>query len=45
MWLLSWAKSLIAFVTITVPRFIYALLSYSMTLTVWSFVTSDSYSC
>lgn len=33
-WLLSWTKSLVAFATITVPRFIYAVLSYSMTLTV-----------
>jgi hypothetical protein len=33
-WLLSWAKALIAFVTISVPRFIYFILSYSMTLTV-----------
>lgn len=33
-WLLSWAKSLVAFATITIPRFIYAVLSYSMTLTV-----------
>ena len=33
-WLLSWAKSLVAFATITLPRFIYAVLSYSMTLTV-----------
>ncbi|RPD57124.1 patatin-domain-containing protein [Lentinus tigrinus ALCF2SS1-6] len=39
LWLLSWAKSLAAFATITVPRFIYAVLSYSMTLTLnfWSF--------
>ncbi|KAH9932010.1 patatin-domain-containing protein [Epithele typhae] len=39
MWLLSWAKSLIAFVTITIPRLIYSILSYSMTLTLnfWSF--------
>nr|GAT47437.1 predicted protein [Mycena chlorophos] len=35
LWLLSWVKSL----TITVPRTIYAILSYSMTLTLnfWSF--------
>ena len=33
-WLLSLVKSLIAFSTISVPRFIYAVLSYSMTLTV-----------
>ncbi|KAJ8518792.1 hypothetical protein ONZ45_g4175 [Pleurotus djamor] len=39
LWLLSWAKSLIAFATITVPRWIYAVLSWSMTLTLnfWSF--------
>lgn len=33
-WLLSWAKSLVAFVTISLPRFIYAALSYSLTFTV-----------
>jgi lysophospholipid hydrolase len=33
-WLLSWTKSLVAFATITIPRSIYAVLSYSMTLTV-----------
>jgi lysophospholipid hydrolase len=33
-WLLSWAKALIAFSTITIPRLIYFALSYSMTLTV-----------
>ena len=33
-WLLTWTKSLVAFATITIPRFIYAVLSYSMTLTV-----------
>ncbi|KAJ7110317.1 hypothetical protein C8R43DRAFT_1042208 [Mycena crocata] len=39
LWALSWAKSLIAFVTITIPRQIYSILSYSMTLTLnfWSF--------
>ncbi|KAJ7757450.1 hypothetical protein B0H16DRAFT_1536689 [Mycena metata] len=39
LWALSWAKSVIAFATITVPRYIYAILSYSMTLTLnfWSF--------
>ncbi|KAG6911335.1 hypothetical protein DXG01_001006 [Tephrocybe rancida] len=39
LWVLSCAKALIAFVTITVPRFIYAILSYSMTLTLdfWNF--------
>ncbi|KAF9451397.1 patatin-domain-containing protein [Macrolepiota fuliginosa MF-IS2] len=40
LWLLSWVKLLIAFATISVPRFIYAVLSYSMTLTLdfWNFV-------
>ncbi|KXN88897.1 Lysophospholipase NTE1 [Leucoagaricus sp. SymC.cos] len=40
LWLLSWTKSLIAFATITIPRLIYAILSYSMTLTLdfWNFV-------
>ncbi|KAI5124113.1 hypothetical protein M0805_000927 [Coniferiporia weirii] len=40
LWLLSWAKLLIAFATISVPRFIYAVLSYSFTFTLnfWSFV-------
>ncbi|KAF5392468.1 hypothetical protein D9757_002292 [Collybiopsis confluens] len=40
MWILSWAKSLVTFVTITVPTFIYFVLSYSLTLTLnfWSFV-------
>ncbi|KAG6332336.1 hypothetical protein ID866_6754 [Astraeus odoratus] len=39
LWILSWARSLIAFATITIPRFIYFVLSYSMTLTLnfWSF--------
>ncbi|KAF8841901.1 patatin-domain-containing protein [Paxillus ammoniavirescens] len=39
LWLLSWVRSLIAFATITIPRFIYFVLSYSMTLTLnfWSF--------
>ncbi|KAJ3789981.1 hypothetical protein GGU10DRAFT_283246 [Lentinula aff. detonsa] len=39
MWILSWTKSLIAFVTITIPTMIYFILSYSMTLTLnfWSF--------
>ncbi|KIK70532.1 hypothetical protein GYMLUDRAFT_32561 [Collybiopsis luxurians FD-317 M1] len=39
MWILSWAKSLVTFVTITVPTFIYFVLSYSLTLTLnfWSF--------
>ncbi|KDQ14464.1 hypothetical protein BOTBODRAFT_187823 [Botryobasidium botryosum FD-172 SS1] len=31
-WLLAWTKTTIAFVTISVPRFIYAVLSYSLTL-------------
>ena len=35
-WALSWTKFLIAFVTITVPRLIYFVLSYSLTLTVRS---------
>lgn len=33
-YLLSWAKALVAFATITLPTWIYAALSYSMTLTV-----------
>ncbi|KAJ3872041.1 hypothetical protein F5051DRAFT_422326, partial [Lentinula edodes] len=39
MWILSWAKSVVAFVTITIPTMIYFVLSYSMTLTLnfWSF--------
>ncbi|THV06596.1 patatin-domain-containing protein [Dendrothele bispora CBS 962.96] len=39
LWLLSWAKALVAFVTITIPRLIYSILSYSLTLTLnfWSF--------
>ncbi|KAI0756290.1 patatin-domain-containing protein [Daedaleopsis nitida] len=39
LWLLSRAKALVAFITISVPRFIYSVLSYSMTLTLnfWSF--------
>ncbi|ESK92169.1 hypothetical protein Moror_4820 [Moniliophthora roreri MCA 2997] len=39
LWILSWAKALVAFATITVPRLIYSILSYSMTLTLnfWSF--------
>ncbi|KAK7686677.1 hypothetical protein QCA50_010277 [Cerrena zonata] len=39
LWLLSWTKALVAFVTITIPRLIYSILSYSMTLTLnfWSF--------
>ncbi|TFK26799.1 hydrolase [Coprinopsis marcescibilis] len=40
LWLLTWAKSLVAFATITIPRWLYAIVSYSMTLTLgfWSFV-------
>ncbi|PIL31394.1 hypothetical protein GSI_06095 [Ganoderma sinense ZZ0214-1] len=39
LWLLSWVKALMAFVTISLPKFIYSVLSYSMTLTLnfWSF--------
>ncbi|KZT08570.1 patatin-domain-containing protein [Laetiporus sulphureus 93-53] len=39
LWMLSCIKALAAFVTITIPRWIYAILSYSMTLTLnfWSF--------
>lgn len=39
LWLLSWIRSLVAFATITFPRLIYAVLSYSMTLTLdfWNF--------
>ncbi|KAJ6601343.1 hypothetical protein DFH09DRAFT_1020718 [Mycena vulgaris] len=39
LWALSWVKSVIAFATITIPRQIYSILSYSMTLTLnfWSF--------
>ncbi|KZT73215.1 patatin-domain-containing protein [Daedalea quercina L-15889] len=39
LWLLSWVKAFVAFVTITIPTWIYAVLSYSMTLTLnfWSF--------
>ncbi|CAE6401744.1 unnamed protein product [Rhizoctonia solani] len=32
-WTLAWAKTLVAFVTIKIPIFIYAVLSYSLTLT------------
>ncbi|KAJ2934330.1 hypothetical protein H1R20_g2760, partial [Candolleomyces eurysporus] len=40
LWLLSWAKSLVAFATITLPRWLYAIVSYSLTLTLgfWNFV-------
>ncbi|KAF9512765.1 hypothetical protein BS47DRAFT_1372722 [Hydnum rufescens UP504] len=31
-WILAWARTLVAFTTITVPRFVYAVLSYSLTL-------------
>ncbi|KAJ7654724.1 hypothetical protein B0H17DRAFT_1099713 [Mycena rosella] len=39
LWALSWVKAIIAFATITIPRQIYSILSYSMTLTLnfWSF--------
>ncbi|KAF9055952.1 hypothetical protein BJ165DRAFT_1429740 [Panaeolus papilionaceus] len=39
LWLLSWTKSLVAFITISIPKFIYSVLSYSMTLTLgfWNF--------
>ncbi|KAM5535816.1 hypothetical protein V8D89_010434, partial [Ganoderma adspersum] len=39
LWLLSWVKALVAFATISLPKFIYSVLSYSMTLTLnfWSF--------
>ncbi|KAH9897805.1 patatin-domain-containing protein [Cubamyces lactineus] len=39
LWMLSWVKALVAFATISVPKFIYSVLSYSMTLTLnfWSF--------
>ncbi|CAE7220765.1 unnamed protein product [Rhizoctonia solani] len=33
-WTLAWAKTLVAFVTIKIPIFIYAVLSYSLTLTI-----------
>lgn len=33
-WLLTWAKSLVAFVTIKTPKLLYSIVSYSMTLTV-----------
>ncbi|CAE6489891.1 unnamed protein product [Rhizoctonia solani] len=32
-WTLAWARTLVAFVTIKIPIFIYAVLSYSLTLT------------
>ncbi|KAI9444916.1 patatin-domain-containing protein [Lactarius indigo] len=40
LYLLSWIKALAALITISVPRLIYFLLSYSLTLTLnfWSFV-------
>ncbi|KAG5652577.1 hypothetical protein H0H81_004537 [Sphagnurus paluster] len=39
LWVLSCTRVLVAFVTITIPRYIYAILSYSMTLTLnfWNF--------
>ena len=39
-WLLKWFKSLVAFITISIPRMIYSILSYSMTLTV-SFIPTE----
>ncbi|KAF8756008.1 Lysophospholipase NTE1 [Rhizoctonia solani] len=33
-WTLAWARTLVAFVTIKIPIFIYAVLSYSLTLTI-----------
>ncbi|KAI0031137.1 patatin-domain-containing protein [Vararia minispora EC-137] len=38
-YLLSWVQALAAFITLTIPTYIYAILSYSMTLTLnfWSF--------
>ncbi|KAG8695207.1 phosphatidylcholine and lysophosphatidylcholine phospholipase, partial [Ceratobasidium sp. 394] len=32
-WVLAWARTLVAFVTIKIPVFIYAVLAYSFTLT------------
>ncbi|KAG8927719.1 phosphatidylcholine and lysophosphatidylcholine phospholipase [Tulasnella sp. 418] len=31
-WLLAWVKTMVAFATITIPRWIYAILSYTLTL-------------
>ncbi|KAF8326402.1 uncharacterized protein EI90DRAFT_3146562 [Cantharellus anzutake] len=31
-WILAWARTLVAFATISVPRFVYSILSYSLTL-------------
>ncbi|EMD42300.1 hypothetical protein CERSUDRAFT_110821 [Gelatoporia subvermispora B] len=47
LWVLSCAKALIAFATITIPKYIYAILSYSMTLTLnfWSFAVIFALSC
>ncbi|KAH9949389.1 patatin-domain-containing protein [Amylocystis lapponica] len=47
LWLLSWVKALIAFATITIPKLIYSILSYSMTLTLnfWSFAIIFTLSC
>ncbi|KAF8514349.1 hypothetical protein BU17DRAFT_52619 [Hysterangium stoloniferum] len=33
LWLLSWGRALIAFATISIPRFLYNVLSYSLTFT------------
>jgi hypothetical protein len=41
-WLLKWFKSLVAFVTISIPRLIYSILSYSMTLTVGCVLTKSA---
>ncbi|TRM61508.1 hypothetical protein BD626DRAFT_501259 [Schizophyllum amplum] len=40
LWALSWVKALVGIATISIPRLIYEVLSYSMTLTLnfWSFV-------
>ncbi|OCH95670.1 patatin-domain-containing protein [Obba rivulosa] len=47
LWVLSCAKAIIAFATITIPKYIYAILSYSMTLTLnfWSFAIIFVLSC
>ncbi|KAJ7103059.1 hypothetical protein B0H15DRAFT_810792 [Mycena belliarum] len=47
LWALSWVKWFIAFATITIPRQIYSILSYSMTLTLnfWSFAIMFVLSC
>lgn len=47
LWLLSWIKSLITFATISIPRLIYSILSYSMTLTLnfWTLALIVALSC